>query len=190
MDLDFYVTGTLKYLLGPPGMAFLYVRKELIPTLHPTVTGWFAQADPFAYNPQHFELSSSARRFESGSPSVPNAYAALPGIQLLEEIGMENVAAHVKKLTQALLQHTQDLGIAVKTPSDSSGPLVVLQSTNSTLLAQKLAENGIVVSTRFDGLRVSCHVYNTVDDLNAVVEVLERNIDLLVPVPAQVASHD
>ena len=52
MDLDFFVTGTLKYLLGPPGLAFMYVRKELISSLVPTVTGWFAQANPFAYDPQ------------------------------------------------------------------------------------------------------------------------------------------
>jgi Selenocysteine lyase len=58
MDLDFYVTGTLKYLLGPPGLAFLYVRPELIPTLTPAVTGWFAQANPFAYNPQHLRTVS------------------------------------------------------------------------------------------------------------------------------------
>ncbi len=71
MDLDFYVTGTLKYLLGPPGLAFLYVRKDLISSLVPTVTGWFAQANPFAFDPQNIDLSPTARRFESGSPSVP-----------------------------------------------------------------------------------------------------------------------
>jgi selenocysteine lyase/cysteine desulfurase len=190
MNLDFYVTGTLKYLLGPPGMGFLYVRKELISSLNPTVTGWFAQANPFAYDPQHFELSPSARRFESGSPSVPNVYAALPGFQLLEEIGMENVAAHVKRLTQALLSRTLELGIAAKTPADSAGPLVVLESKDSTLLVRKLAESGIVASNRFDGLRISFHVYNTFDDVNAVIEVLEKNIDLLVPTPVQVTSHD
>ena len=43
MNLDFYVTGTLKYLLGPPGLAFMYVRKELVSSLVPTLTGWFAQ---------------------------------------------------------------------------------------------------------------------------------------------------
>ncbi|HXO39550.1 MAG TPA: aminotransferase class V-fold PLP-dependent enzyme, partial [Candidatus Acidoferrum sp.] len=89
MDLDFYVTGTLKYLLGPPGLAFMYVRKDLISTLVPTVTGWFAQTNPFAFDPQHIDLSPTARRFESGSPSVPNVYAAVPGFQLLREIGME-----------------------------------------------------------------------------------------------------
>src|SRR5215469_1109407 len=118
MDLDFYVTGTLKYLLGPPGLAFLYIRKELIPTLAPTVTGWFAQANPFAYDPQHFELSSSARRFESGSPSVPNVYAAVPGFQLLQNIGMENIRAHIENLAQSLLNHARNLGIAVRTPTD------------------------------------------------------------------------
>jgi selenocysteine lyase/cysteine desulfurase len=190
MDLDFYVAGTLKYLLGPPGMAFLYVRKELIPSLHPTVTGWFGQADPFAYDPQHFELHPSAKRFESGSPSVPNVYGALPGLQLLEEVGMENVAAHIKRLTQALLQRAQELGIAVKTPADSTGPLVVLQSKDSALLLQKLAESGIVASSRFDGLRISFHVYNTFDDVNTLVESLKKNIDLMVPAPAQVACHE
>ncbi len=188
MELDFYVTGTLKYLLGPPGLAFMYVRKELISSLVPTITGWFAQTNPFAFDPQHIDLSSSARRFESGSPSVPNVYAAVPGFQLLQEIGMENVAAHIKKLTQSLLSHALDLGIRTKTPADSEGPLVVLQSTDSNLLVQKLAESDIVASNRYDGLRIAFHVYNTMDDVKAVVEVLKKNINLLVLEPASVGK--
>jgi selenocysteine lyase/cysteine desulfurase len=190
MDLDFYLTGTLKYLLGPPGLAFLYVRKELISSLVPTMTGWFAQANPFAYNPQHFELSPTARRFESGSPSVPNVYAALPGLQLLQEIGMDNVAGHIQRLTQSLLSCARDLGICIKTPADSSGPLVVLRCKDSTALVQKLAESGIVTSNRFDGLRISFHAYNTMDDVQAVVEVLKNNLDLVVLDPSSVASYD
>ena len=190
MDVDFYVTGTLKYLLGPPGLAFLYIRKELIPSLAPTVTGWFGQANPFAYNPQHFELSPTARRFEGGSPSVPNVYGALPGIQLLEQIGMQQVAGHVEILTQSLLSRARELGISTKTPADSSGPLVVLQCRDSELLVKTLAQNGIVASNRFDGLRISFHVYNTLDDVNAVADVLEKNRHLLSVAPASVASHD
>jgi selenocysteine lyase/cysteine desulfurase len=188
MDLDFYLTGTLKYLLGPPGLAFLYVRKELIPTLSPTVTGWFAQADPFAYNAQRFELSPTARRFESGSPSVPNVYAAVPGFQLLQNIGMEKVAGHIKNLAQSLLIKARDLGIAVKTPADTLGPLVVLQSKDSTQLVQRLAAAGIVASNRYDGLRISFHVYNTMGDVAAVVDVLKKNLDLMV-LATRVPSH-
>jgi selenocysteine lyase/cysteine desulfurase len=190
LDLDFFVTGTLKYLLGPPGLAFMYVRKELISSLVPTVSGWFAQTNPFAYDPKLFDLSPTARRFESGSPSVPNVYAALPGFQLLQEIGVEKVASHIKKLAQSLLGCTRDLGIRAKTPADSAGPLVVLDSKDSTLLVQKLAESNIVASSRHDGLRISFHVYNTLDDVRAVVEVLKTNIDLMVLDPAGVGSHD
>jgi selenocysteine lyase/cysteine desulfurase len=190
MDLDFFVTSTLKYLLGPPGLAFMYVRKELISSLVPTVTGWFGQANPFAYDPKQFDLSPTARRFESGSPSVPNVYAALPGFQLLQEIGLENVAVHIKKLAQSLLSSAHNLGIRAKTPADSAGPLVVLQCKDSTLLVQKLAESNVVASNRHDGLRISFHVYNTVDDVNAVVDVLNKNIDLMVRDPASVGSYD
>src|SRR5216684_4614726 len=190
MDLDFYVTGTLKYLLGPPGLAFMYVRKDLISSLVPTVTGWFAQTNPFAFDPQHIDLSFTARRFESGSPSVPNVYAAVPGFQLLREIGMENVAGHIKQLTQSLLRYARDLGIRAKTPADSAGPLVVLQSKDSTLLVQKFAESDIVASNRHDGLRISFHVYNTMDDVKAVAEVLKKNIGLMVLDAASVGSYD
>ena len=190
MDLDFYVTGTLKYLLGPPGLAFMYVRKELVPSLVPTVTGWFAQANPFAYDPQHIDLSPTARRFESGSPPVPNVYAAMPGIQLLSEIGMENVEAHIRELAQALLSRVYALGVCAKTPADSVGPLVVLQSSDSNLLLRKLAERDVVASNRHDGLRLAFHVYNTMDDVETVMEILKANIDLLMPAPASVGSHD
>jgi selenocysteine lyase/cysteine desulfurase len=190
MDLDFFVTGTLKYLLGPPGLAFMYVRREFISSLVPTVTGWFAQTNPFAFDPQHIDLSPTARRFESGSPSVPNVYAAVPGFHLLQGVGMEDVAAHIKRLAQSLLNCARDLGIRSKTPADSVGPLVVLQCKDSTLLVQKLAERDIVASNRHDGLRISFHVYNTLDDVKEVVEVLKKNIDLMVLDPAGVGSYD
>lgn len=195
LELDFFVTGTLKYLLGPPGLAFMYVRKDLISSLVPTITGWFAQVNPFAFDPQNIDLSPTARRFESGSPSVPNVYAGVPGFKMLQEIGIANVAEHIKSLTQYLLSVSRDLGIRSKTPADSAGPLVVLQSTDSDLLVQELQESDIVASNRHDGLRISFHVYNTMEDVQAVAEVLKKNIDLLVrePVvrePAGVVSHD
>jgi selenocysteine lyase/cysteine desulfurase len=114
----------------------------------------------------------------------------MPGLQLLQEIGLENVAGHIKRLAQSLLSWVLDLGIRVKTPSDSVGPLVVLQSKDSNLLVQKLAESGIVASNRQDGLRIAFHVYNTMDDVEAVTEVLKKNLNLLVLEPARVGSYD
>jgi selenocysteine lyase/cysteine desulfurase len=109
---------------------------------------------------------------------------------MLQEIGMENVAAHIEGLAKSLQSCARDLGIRAKTPADSVGPLVVLQSKDSTLLVQKLSERGVVASNRHDGLRMSFHVYNTTDDVKAVAEVLTKNIDLMVPDPAGVGSYD
>ena len=103
---------------------------------------------------------------------------------------MENEAAHIKTLTQSVLRHSLDLGIQAKTPANSAGPLVVLQSKDSNLLLQKLAASDIVASNRHDGLRIAFHVYNTMDDVKAVVEILRRNIDLLVREPATVGTND
>ena len=190
LDVDVFVTGTLKYLLGPPGLAFMYVKKELIASLVPTITSWFAQVNPFAFDPTVLDLSPTARRFESGTPPIPNIYGAVPGFQLLQRAGMENVASHIGMLTKMLLNLSRELGIRVKTPVDSVGPLIVLQSKDSDALVQKLAEKNIVVSNRHDGLRIAFHVYNTIEDVKALARVLEQNLDLFVIESSTVSSHD
>jgi selenocysteine lyase/cysteine desulfurase len=185
LNVDFYVTGTLKYLLGPPGLAFLYVRKDLIETLQPTITGWFAQSNPFAFDVKHLDLAPSARRFEAGSPPVPNIYAAMRGITLLQEVGLGNVSTHIAKLVRALLDGAKNLGIRPKTPSDSVGPLVVLQCPDAAALVERLAAKNIVCSSRHDGLRLSFHFYNTLNDVEVVLGALEQNLDLFASAATQ-----
>lgn len=180
MDLDFYVSGTLKYLLGPPGLAFLYVRKSLALSLVPSITGWFGQANPFAFDVRLLEPAPNSRRFQAGTPPIPSVYGASEGVRFLQEISPDNVARQVAALTTALLQGAGELGIGAKTPADSIGPLVVLQAKDSDALVKIFAESGIVVSNRHDGLRISFHVYNTLDDVKAVLQLLEKNMGLLV----------
>jgi selenocysteine lyase/cysteine desulfurase len=180
LDVDIYVAGTLKYLLGPPGLAMMYVRPELTKTLEPTISGWFAQTNPFAFDVKKLELSPSARRFEAGTPPIPNLYAAKQGIDLLQSIGLAEVAEHIAGLTAALVRGAREMGVELKTPANSVGPLVVLKSRDSDALVAKLAARQIVVSNRHDGLRISFHVYNTANDVDAVLGVLKQNLDLLV----------
>jgi len=179
LDVDIYVSGTLKYLLGPPGLAMMYVRPELTKRLAPTISGWFAQTNPFAFDVRNLDLSPTARRFEAGTPAIPNIYAAIKGVELLQEIGLREVAAQIAQLTAQFLKGARDLGIQTKTPSDSVGPLTVLKCKDSEALVAKLAAKGIVVSNRKDGLRVAFHVYNTSEDVAAVLEALKENLDLL-----------
>ena len=180
LDVDFYVSGALKYLLCPSGIAFLYVRPELISSLTPTITGWFAQQNPFAFDVKHFDPATTARRFETGSPSLPHAYTATAAIKLLDGFGREKIAQHIKSLTRALMEGARDLKIKVKTPAESVGPLVVLQMKDADAMVKKMATENIVLSNRMDGLRVSFHLYNTLDDVHAVLDQLEKNRDLAV----------
>ena len=180
MDVDFYVTGTLKYLLGPSGLAFLYVKRPLIESLIPTLTSWMAQRDVFAFNTQKLDPACEARRFEGGSPPIPNIYAARATLSLLLEIGMDNVASQIAQLTAAFLAGTRALGILSKTPNHTVGPLVVLRSHDPSALVEKLTTRGVIVSARQDGVRFSFHVYNNHGDVNQALAVLADNLDLLV----------
>jgi selenocysteine lyase/cysteine desulfurase len=179
MDVDFYVSGTLKYLLGPAGVAFLYVRRELISSLVPTITGWFGQRNPFAFDVRHFDPAPSARRFEAGTPPIINLYGAIPGIELLTGVGLDSVAAHIATLAGKLIEGVRRLGIRIKTPVDTVGPLIVLQSRNLEELLERLAARGIIASGRYDGLRISFHLYNSLGDIEQLLQVLEDNLDLL-----------
>ncbi|MBI3667715.1 MAG: aminotransferase class V-fold PLP-dependent enzyme [Acidobacteria bacterium] len=180
LGVDFFVTGTLKYLLGPSGLAFLYVREEMIESLVPTLSGWMAQREVFAFDAKTFDLAPAARRFESGTPPIPSIYAAMPAIDLLCRIGPENVAEQIRRLTAAFMEGARELGIATKTPQDSVGPLVVLRSIDASTMVRRLAERNILTSARHDGVRFSFHVYNTLEDVRVALAALEENRDLMV----------
>lgn len=180
LGVDFYVSGTLKYLLAAPGLAFLYVRDELVEELAPTISGWFAQRNPFTFDIRLFDLAPTARRFENGTPPIPSIYASLRSLQLLAEIGLENVAEHIRKLSRTLMKGAASMGIKLKTPTTSVGPLVVLQSRDANEVVGRLAEQNIVASCRHDGVRISFHVYNTTDDVRAVLQAMEEQRELMV----------
>ena len=86
----------------------------------------------------------------------------------------------MRALAQAFLRGARDLRIQPKTPHDSVGPLVVLQTKDASAILGKLVERNIIASTRRDGVRFSFHVYNTMDDVNAALTVLQDNLDLMV----------
>ena len=181
LDVDFYTSGTLKYLLGAPGLAFLYVRESLIEKLRPSIAGAFAQKVLFQDSLKNFEPSNTARRYEMGTPAMPSIYGSAPGLEMLQEIGLANVAAHIKKLRDALAKGLKDLQIPLKTPLENPGPMLVVRSVNAEKISANLAESNIIASSKFDGLRISFHVYNTLDDVRAILAALEANMELVVP---------
>lgn len=181
LDVDFLVGGTVKYLLASAGLAFLYVREELISSLVPTALGWFSQADIFAMDIHANTPSPTARRFEMGTPPVPNIYAGVAGLRLIREVGLERIASQVSELTEMIKEEATRRGFRVATPLDPGkhGPMVALESTDAGELVRRLHADDVIVSSRNDNLRISPHVYNDASDVERLFDSLDGNRDLL-----------
>jgi selenocysteine lyase/cysteine desulfurase len=176
---DFLVGGMVKYLLGTAGIGFLYARQALIESLVPTVTGWFAQADIFAMDNTRYNPSPTARRFEMGTPPVPNCYAAEAGLQILAEIGLPAIEDRIAELTAEIIFEARAAGYSLATP-ESHGALVSLRTHDEQALVAGLESQGIVTSCRLDNLRISPHFYNNQSDIDVLFRALKRQQHLLV----------
>lgn len=167
IDCDYLVAGSLKYLLGAPGIAFLYVRGGLSDAHEPLLTGWFGRRDPFSFDPRTLDFPAAARRFETGTPSVPAAYAAVAGMSLIAELDPAAVARHVAGLTERLTGELGEDGVQLYSPTDPRlrGPQVAVVSDGPGALATFLAERGVVASPRGRAVRLSVHYYTDDSDL-------------------------
>ena len=181
LGADFVTGGTVKYLLASAGLGFLWVRGAVLAGLMPTQTGWFADEDIFRMDISDYSPHATARRFDAGTPPVPNIYAGVAGLGLLQETGVPAVEAHVSALNTRLIAGLEELGADVVTPADPArrGPLVCARSTDAPALVASLAEDGIVCSLRDANLRVAAHFYNTDADIDTLLEALAQRRHLL-----------
>ncbi len=173
---DVVVGGTVKYLLASAGLAFMVVGPDVQERL-PTQTGWFADEDIFEMQIARYRPHPSARRYVAGTPPVPNIYGGLAGIGLVLEAGVPEIQRHVAGLVARLLAGLDELGASVA--AEPRGPLVCVRSTDAPALVRALAAEDVVASERDSSLRVSLHLYNTDDDVDAVLAALGRHRPLL-----------
>jgi selenocysteine lyase/cysteine desulfurase len=174
LDVDFAVGGMLKYLLGTAGLGFLYVRGEMIPQLLPTNSGWFAQQNIAAMDITANRPSSTARRFEAGTPAVVNCYAVEAGLKIILEVGTEAIEARIRELTDRCMDRLEEIGWPSITPREGSrhGPMICVRARQVAQLFGKLMEQDIVTSFRDDNLRASFHFYNSPDDVESLIAAL------------------
>jgi selenocysteine lyase/cysteine desulfurase len=174
LDCDYLVSGALKYLLGVPGIAFLYVRRGTARDLDPQLTGWFGRVNPFSFDPTGTDFPPEARRYETGTPSVVAAYAAAAGLELLSTLDRAAVHRHVVDVTGKLHAALAANGERIGSPVDdaSRGPMVALYDDAPERLAAYLAERRIVTSPRGNFVRLSVHYYTDDADIDAVVRAV------------------
>lgn len=190
LDTDFLASGNLKYLLGVPGIAFLYVKRELAEYLDPSFTGWFGQENPFAFDIHRFVYAKGARRFDSGTPPVPTAYIARAGMKIINTIGIENIHQWTNVLSEHCIQGAQARGLELAGPTDLSikAPNTAIRVPgDSHEFELALRERGVIASARNDVVRVAPHFFITRQDLDCV---LDAYVDILCRDPNARISCD
>lgn len=175
-NVDFLAAGLQKYLLGVPGLAFLYIKKEVAEKLSPRVTGWFGQSNPFLFDVKHIEYAQGARKFDSGTPAMVNGFAAKEGLKLILDAGMENIEPYLKELSDFSTNYALEKGFSLKSPLDAKlkGSNTAIYVENANEIEQKMKERGVIVSARKDVIRIAPHFYNTKEDIKEAIDLLKN----------------
>lgn len=173
-EVDFYTAGPLKWLCGGPGLAYLYTRSDLIPTLHPRITSWFATKDQFHFNPGEFRYHDDARRFELGTPALPTVHTALGGHEVVTGFGMAKLRQRNGMLTERIIDRCLERGFQLRVSPDpeARSAIVLIEQEDPAGVVRDLAERGIIVDHRPGVVRVSPHFYNTEDEVDGFVAAL------------------
>lgn len=176
LGCDYLIAGTLKYLLGAPGIAFLWVKPGLEHPQDPALTGWFGRKEPFAFTPKVLDYSATARRFQTGTPAIPAAFMASAGLSLINEISVAEAFRHVQALAQRAQDALSQQGWEFFSPTEPQyrGPQVTIHTEAAEDIAAYLSSRRIFVSPRGAAVRISLHFYNNEEDIDRVVEALEN----------------
>lgn len=173
--VDAAVGGSVKWLCGGPGVTYLWVRPELARTLHPRITGWQADAEPFCFRPGPIRQTDGPWRFLTGTPNIPALYACRPGYRIVAEIGAERIRERSLSLTARLMDAAEDAGFEVRTPRDPRhrGGTVSVWHPEAERLCEELLTRDILCDFRPGaGIRLSPHFYNTEDECDYAIRTL------------------
>jgi len=174
-DVDFAVGGTLKWLCGGPGVAFLYVKPELAERLEPALTGWMAHAEPFAFDPGPIRRRSGAWRFANGTPAIPALRACRPGLEIIGEVGIEAIRANSIRQTRRIIDAADEHGWTVNSPRADArrGGTVSIMVPDCERVSRELLARDILIDFRPGaGIRLSPHFYTTDDEIDRAVATL------------------
>jgi len=171
--VDFYTAGPLKWLCGGPGLAYLYVREQLIQSLRPRITSWFATERQFDFDLEGFEYRTDARRFELGTPALPTVHTALGGQELVDEVGIDAIVDRNRALTEHLIEGARSAGFSMATAEpEQRTSIVMIRHDDPSGAVKHLAEHDVIVDHRPGFVRVSPHFYNTEVEINRFLDVL------------------
>src|SRR5581483_1614924 len=195
--VDILACGGHKWLNAPFGCGFLYISRDALPQLRPPVAGYLSVQDPpggwgeYFQTPtitpvQEYRYVCSARRYETGgTANYPGAIGLAASLKLMQSLGQDAIAEHIYCLTDRLIAGLDELAVQVVTPrarENRSGIVTLSVGTadENVRLMNRLLEKKILVSVRYTsnvgGIRVSCHFYNSEEDIDVLLREVKRNL--------------
>jgi kynureninase len=173
---DMACGGSVKWVCGGPGAAYLYVKPALLDHLAPMSTGWFGHAEPFAFDMGPMRYASDVWRMIGGTMAVPAIYTARAGWEIVARLGVDRIRKKSLRQTKLLRDLVEQRGFTVNTPRDDSarGGTICFDFQGADVVSQELSRRKFFHDYRPKcGLRVSPHFYTTDEELHRFMGELD-----------------
>jgi kynureninase len=177
LGVDMACGGSVKWLCGGPGAAYLYVRPDLIGRFAPRATGWFAHRAPFAFTMPEQQYADDIGRFGGGTLAIAPLYQARAGAELIGKVGVSQIRKKSLRQTARMLQRVQQSGYRLNSPTSEElrGGTVIFDFPGADRVCVALNRGGFFCDHRPDaGLRASPHFYTTDDEVERFMDEVER----------------
>lgn len=176
-DCDMACGGSVKWACGGPGAAYLYVRPDLLEHLSPMATGWFAHAEPFAFDMGPMRYAADTWRMIGGTMAMPAIYTARAGWETVSSLGVENIRRKSLRQTTFLRELVKRRGFVVNTPEKDAerGGTICFDFPGADLVSRELSARKFFHDYRPKcGIRVSPHFYTTDEELQRFMSELDE----------------
>jgi cysteine desulfurase/selenocysteine lyase len=176
-NIDFAMADGHKWMLGPEGLGFFFIKQQHIQNLNLHQYGWHMIEGAGDFSIKNWQPADSAQRFECGSPNMLAGYALEASTDLLLNIGLDNVAKAIEHNHAFLLNKLQALGAEILSPSDPKVRAGILTfrfaGVDSAKLYKKLMSKDVICANRGGGVRFSPHFHTTEACMEGAVKILQ-----------------
>jgi selenocysteine lyase/cysteine desulfurase len=177
--IDFLAADGHKWMLGPEGAGMAYIRRDRLPLLRPMSVGAHSVVHGSDYTHIELRLKDNASRYEGGSLNVPGMLGFGASLDLLQSLGVNNIAAAILDISDHLCRELASLGLRVISPrnGEERSGIVSFEYPGADLLAVRrhCLDRGVALACRAGRIRVSPHGYNTRNDVNRLIEALKTS---------------
>ena len=172
---DFLACTASKWLMGPAGVAFLYVSDRFLDSVPPSA-GWYAASNNREWDVRKCVLHKDATRFQGGMPNLIGAVGALASLELIEQVGIEFIESRVSGLVSYALSGLKKLDLEIHTPENPGqrAGLIFFKHPKAEKLYNTLHSAGIYCGCFKGGIRIDPNFYNTFEEIDQLVSVVKH----------------